>query len=287
MNIIYQCKYCNSTYTTKCGKSYHENRCLKNPSSDNYKNHNKERTCKKCGKLYTLNTQGSTNSFCSRSCANSRIRSNVTKQKIRESMYSYYKEHPKGVTREIKNCCICGKELCRKNTSGYCKNCIPQIREVSDETRLKLSMAGRRSAQVQKERRRSKIESMFFDKIKKIFPDAEPNKVVKDGWDTDIYLPGINLAIFWNGPCHYLPIYGEASLNQTMNRDKIKTNLFMKLGISIYVIKDLPDLYPKGVGRDTEKRTNYQLEKFVEFLHKKDILVNINNTTEQNDSKSD
>ena len=75
MDNIYKCKYCGKIHNTLHGNSYHENRCIKNPNSEQYKKLIKERICEKCGKVYTLkNLLGSTERFCSRSCANSRVR---------------------------------------------------------------------------------------------------------------------------------------------------------------------------------------------------------------------
>lgn len=269
MDNIYKCKYCGKIHNTLHGNSYHENRCIKNPNSEQYKKLIKERICEKCGKVYTLkNLLGSTERFCSKSCANSRVRTQESKEKTSKTLKEYYDLHPEKTP--VKNliqkfCVVCGKPLEKRNRSGYCKEHL-HLREVSEETRKKLSEAGKRSAQIQKNQRRSKIEALFFDKVKDIFKDAEPNKIIKDGWDADVFIPSLNLAIFWNGTCHYYPIYGEKSLNATQNRDKIKKELFENIGIKVYIIKDIDLEYPKEIRKHREKRVEFQLQKFLEYL---------------------
>lgn len=78
-----------------------------------------------------------------------------------------------------------------------------------------------------------------------------------------------SIAIFWNGPCHYYPIYGQKSLNQTQNRDKIKKSLFEKSGYSVYIIKDVDEVYPREIWKNRDKRTDVQLNLFLEFLGRK------------------
>lgn len=230
----YQCEYCRSFFSyTNIGR--HLQKCIQNPNSEKYKKQNKERICEKCGKTYTLAHElGSTERFCSIGCRNSRFFSEESKKKKAEATKNYWKKHP--------------------------------IRVCSDETREKLRQAGKKSAQIQKNSRRSKIEALFFEKIKKIFSDAEPNKVLVDGWDTDVFLPTEKIAIFWNGAVHYFPIYGQKNLNNVQNRDKIKKSLFENAGYKVYVIKDIEEVYPKEILKDRDKRTEFQLNLFLKSL---------------------
>lgn len=283
---IYQCEYCNS-FCNYANIGRHTQKCIKNPNSQKYKEQNEERICERCKCSYTLNKAGSTKRFCSRSCANVRDLSDETKLKIGKSVKNYLKETygsdyvepeppkpykpPKqpNLPRIYKYpelpkkfCSVCNKQIDGHNKSGYCR----EHYVVSDETRETLREAGKRSAHSQRERRRSKIEALFFEKIKNIFEDAEPNKILVDGWDTDIFLPTENIAIFWNGKCHYYPIFGQKSLNQTQNRDRIKKSLFEKAGYIVYIIKDVDEAYPKEIWKSRDKRTDVQLNRFLKFL---------------------
>jgi len=262
----YQCEYCKSSFSY-VNIRRHSQKCIQNPNLEKYKKQNKERTCEKCGKIYTLaSVPGSTERFCSIGCRNARVHSNETKFKMSESLKVFYKKHPtgKGGLPE-RFCIVCNKQIRKNNKSGYCKDCIRR-RPVSEETREKLREAGKHSAQAQKEQRRSKIEALFFEKIKKIFKDAESNKILVDGWDTDIFLPSEGIAIFWNGACHYYPIYGQKSLNQTQNRDRIKKSLFEDAEYKVYIIKDIDELYPKEILKNRDKRTDLQLSGFLDYL---------------------
>ena len=263
----YRCEYCKSSFNyMNIGR--HLQNCIQNPNSEKYKKQNKERTCEKCGKLYTLaSDSGSTERFCSKSCRNTRVHSNETRLKMSESLKLFYRAHP---TEKMKKperfCIICNKQISKINKSGYCKDCVRR-KPISEKIREKLREAGKHSAQVQKEQRRSKIEALFFEKIKKIFKDAESNKILVNGWDTDVFLPSEKIAIFWNGACHYYPIYGQKSLNQTQNRDRIKKSLFEDAGYKVYVIKDIDEVYPNEILKDIDKRTDFQLNIFLEYLN--------------------
>ncbi len=67
-----------------------------------------------------------------------------------------------------------------------------------------------------------------------------PNdKELLDGFEADIAIPSLDLAIEWNGPFHYIPIFGEARLNEIRNRDAIKLSIAQRKGINLIVIPDL------------------------------------------------
>lgn len=86
-------------------------------------------TCEKCGKVMT--TKYGSGIFCSRACANSRIHSIETKQKMSKSL----KGRPspfKGVIRghrvghrvSQKHCQGCQAEISSYNKTGFCRKCL-------------------------------------------------------------------------------------------------------------------------------------------------------------------
>lgn len=89
-----------------------------------------EHKCEHCGKIMT--EKFGSGRFCSKACANSRLHSEKTKEKIaestRQSMIKAWKEHSENWTtnRHInkKLCKICGKELAYVNTTGLCSHCL-------------------------------------------------------------------------------------------------------------------------------------------------------------------
>lgn len=100
---------------------------------------------------------------------------------------------------------------------------------------------------------RSKIEIKFGQELQKLFPDLEflfNSKI--EGYEIDIYIPSIKLAIEWNGKVHYQPIYGEEKLNNIQYRDYQKQLICQKLGIDLIVICDLTsrgDILEKSINK--------------------------------------
>jgi hypothetical protein len=89
---------------------------------------------------------------------------------------------------------------------------------------------------------RSKIETAFSKKLELLFPNLVflyNKKDIVPGYELDIYIESLNLAIEWNGAVHYFPIYGEEKLKQIQYRDYKKQLLCQKHGIDLVVICDL------------------------------------------------
>lgn len=126
MQKSYTCKYCNKEYKINQSRNGHQVHCPLNPKSKELqkkiiqtrKNNCKpiktkkvwvNKICTKCDQEYSVlitpyaNQKGLYAKHCSRSCANSRIHSIETKQKISKSLeYSYS-------NIEYRNCIICNK----------------------------------------------------------------------------------------------------------------------------------------------------------------------------------
>jgi very-short-patch-repair endonuclease len=85
--------------------------------------------CERCGKPVT--SKFGSGRFCSRACANARDHSDATKQKIRESLL-------KQPYLDLRFCNVCGKELNRRNSSGFCFECYKQ-QPKSEDAKLKQS----------------------------------------------------------------------------------------------------------------------------------------------------
>ena len=84
--------------------------------------------CEKCNTLVT--SKYGSGRFCSRACANSRVHSDETKQKIRKTLTKH---------TEITFCRLCGKQLGYRNSSGLCAKCFQQ-QPKSLESRTKQSV---------------------------------------------------------------------------------------------------------------------------------------------------
>ena len=74
-----------------------------------------------------------------------------------------------------------------------------------------------------------------------------------EGWDADVIIPSIKVAILWNGPWHYKQISKTSSLLQIQNRDKLKLAAILRCGYVAYVIKDMGRYNPKFVELEFRK----------------------------------
>lgn len=125
--------------------------------------------------------------------------------------------------------------------------CAQQSRYKSRKARFeslgkkRLSEMGRAGglASASKQMRRSKDEKQLFDFISNKWPNALHNHIITEGWDADIVIPNLQIAILWNGPWHYREMgHKNHSLLQVQTRDRIKTKKFEELGWTVKVFED-------------------------------------------------
>lgn len=69
---------------------------------------------------------------------------------------------------------------------------------------------------------------------------VKTNEKIFDGFDADIILPTLRIAIEWNGIFHYKKVKKGQRLKQKQARDKVKKSIITKkYGWGLYIIKDL------------------------------------------------
>lgn len=214
--------------------------------------------CECCNKEHNGN-YGS-GRFCSRKCA----RSFSTKAKRKEINEKVSKKL-KGTTRSKKLklvCKECGKEFIVKYSNRkqqtcsnacrhkfrYNKNNKKYLHNINSSKRGGIKSAKSRQL-------RSKNEIYFYKMCNKYFNRVEHNKNIFNGWDADIIIHDIKVAVLWNGKWHYKKITENHSVKQVQNRDKIKIKEIEKLGYTPYIIKDM--------GKYNKE---FVKEKFNEFL---------------------
>lgn len=95
--------------------------------------------------------------------------------------------------------------------------------------------AGQKSAT--KQIKRSKNEIELFNLLNEKY-NCLHNKPLFNGWDADIIIPSLKIAILWNGPWHYTNVMKGHSYSQTFNRDMIKLSEIQKKGYSYIIVKD-------------------------------------------------
>ena len=196
---------------------------------------------------------------------------NEIRQKLRcsKSTISYYcskLDNPrKDVSnRRFCNCKQCGKILNLKAskilTSGnFCSNsCSKSF--YNKTNREVLVEAGRKSAKIQSESKRSKNEKLFFNLCELYFDKVSSNERLFNGWDADVILNNEKIAVLWNGKWHYKKITKKHSVKQVQNRDKIKIKEILNLGYTPYIIKDMGKFDPIFVkNMFTEFLTEFKL----------------------------
>lgn len=76
-----------------------------------------------------------------------------------------------------------------------------------------------------------------------------------NGYEADIGIPELNLAIEWNGIVHYKPIYGQPKLNKIQQRDAEKQKIATSKNIELIIIPDLvsKECYVREVANDIIK----------------------------------
>lgn len=167
--------------------------------------------------------------FCNHSCSaeyNNKNRkiTNETKEKISKSVIKWHEQHNQGKRpkkekkrewRKERICVVCGKHYYHKNGVNTEKTCSKECSEyriknhkefLSIEAIEAMSKSGRKSILNQGENRRSKNEKYFCELCEKRFKDVKHNEPIFNGWDADIIIEDIKVAVLWNGKWHYQKI---------------------------------------------------------------------------------
>ena len=137
-----------------------------------------------------------------------------------------------------------------KRTKASCSWCGQSL--IREQSELKKSKSGRsfcnRSCAVsfnntqKRKSRRSKCEKLLFELLQHHFPSLDiiaNDKSTLDGYEADIAIPSLKLAIEWNGIVHFKPIYGQKKLDKIQDHDAAKQLVAEKKGINLIIVPDL------------------------------------------------
>ncbi len=136
----------------------------------------------------------------------------------------------------------------RNQVEVECANCGEMVkRDPSHFKKTKNSFCGSSCSatfnnKLKRKSRRSKIEAKFYNLIVKEFPDLNilsNDKTMLDGYEVDVAIPELKLAIEWNGIVHFKPIYGQTKLDNVQSRDADKLKIASNKDINLIVISDL------------------------------------------------
>jgi hypothetical protein len=175
--------------------------------------------------------------YCSRSCANTRVHSDETKLKLVKILNIV---RPLNITKDDNRICKnCSKNFYVKPSKEgvFCsKSCTSTWNNINLGIGRKAGLA---SVSIQSKNRRSKNETYFAELCKERFNEVKFNEPMFNGWDADVIIEDLKLAVLWNGKWHYEKITEKHSVEQVQNRDKIKLKEIAEKGYGSYVIKDM------------------------------------------------
>jgi hypothetical protein len=277
-----------------CGE-YTENKKYCSISCQN-KDQNEERTvkkfgekkmfdisCAKCGKeikvlerekLFPMKEKY----YCNRSCANARVHSEETKDKIsgtliKKFLFKIKEKHPKSKVITIRKkrirkqrvliekvCLYCGKTFfANKKRRKFCSISCSTTFSMRNGLTSKLGLLS-----AAKKYKRSKNEIYFSELCGGKFDNIKTNEPMFNGWDADVILMDFKIAVLWDGNWHHKKITKKHSLAAVQNRDKIKIKEIKNFGYEPYVIQDFVKYNRKFVEN--------KFEEFLAFLKQKDYL---------------
>jgi hypothetical protein len=108
--------------------------------------------------------------------------------------------------------------------------------------------------------KRSKNEKYFAELCKEQFGGVKTNEPMFNGWDADVIIKDLKVAILWNGRWHYEKIVKNHSVEQVQNRDKIKRKEIRDEGYIPYTIVDM--------GKHNKNLVERQFKLFLNTLTK-------------------
>lgn len=202
-----------------------------------------------------------TGRFCSSICAKSfsttekRLEIN---EKLSKSLKIFNSLNPTEEKEKINKICkYCNNEYYTLNyNQTYCSRlCSAKSKDHSSMGRL----GGLKSAKIQSENRRSRNEISFANLCMEHFGNVLTNVDMFNGWDADIIIPELKIAILWNGIWHHKKITKKHSVLQVQNRDKIKIKEIKSFGYKPYIIDDL--------GRNNPDFVNEKFQEFIKFIN--------------------
>jgi|688.fasta_scaffold237959_1 hypothetical protein len=219
-------------------------------------------TCSTCGNTETRNVHKNKKErkfYCSSKCAHSRIRNESVKDKISNSVKSYYDKVGRfeGLVIKCEGCQV--DFFTKKRTQRFCsRSCASKFNMSLDSRKERSRLRMMKTLESLSQKRRSKNEIMFFELCISEFSNVKHNESIFDGWDADVILMDEKVAVLWNGKWHYEKITERHSVSQVQNRDRLKMKAMTKIGWTPYVIKDM--------GRHNRTFVKTEFEKFKQWL---------------------
>jgi hypothetical protein len=191
---------------------------------------NIEKKCPTCNTKFLVAWTNRKQIHCSSKCVisrNGRLKTTITlEKKCKGCNKTFFVIDNKNTRRQI----FCGKSCAAKHNGR---------------------IGGLKSSTSQS--RRSKNEIYFGELCEKKFNKVLFNEPMFNGWDADVIIEELKLAISWNGKWHYEKIAEKHSVEQVQNRDKIREKEIIKSGYKHYVVKDMCKFNEEFVKKEFDK----------------------------------
>ena len=173
-------------------------------------------------------------------------------------------------------------------------------REMSDEQKEKISEeAKKRWDEISPEKKRSmqesagralrlaavegsKAEKSLKERLMEEGYDVELHKkdLIEGNFEIDLFLPELNTIIEIDGPQHFIPLFGESKLKETIKFDSIKNGLLIRKGFCVLRVKYMCKHISQSVERRLWEVVSGEIKKIEKKFppkHKRLIEVEINN----------
>ena len=160
-----------------------------------------------------------------------------------------------------KICKHCKQSFVKRSGQMYCdKKCLAKHQKVLFSTdpayRERCRQGGLASAALAI--KRSKNEILFAESCAKYF-NVLTNVRMFDGWDADVIIPSLKIAVHWDGIWHHRKVRPGQNLPLIQNRDRIKRKRIAAHGYVSYTINDMGGYKPLFVQE--------QVQKFLDFVY--------------------
>ncbi len=149
-------------------------------------------------------------------------------------------DYPRFCTRKCMN--IFKGKLIASVCVNCNKNVLKEKSKLSPNIFCSNSCSASYNNRFKRKSRRSRCEQLLCEMITASFPLLHlitNDKTALNGYEVDIYIPSLRLAIEWNGIVHFQPLYGEDKLETIQRRDSEKVQLAAANKINLIVIPDL------------------------------------------------
>ena len=167
-------------------------------------------------------------------------------------------KHDELKNRQVVKCSFCGKEKeiikSRIRDHNFCSKSHKQsfFNNINKDS---IKNWARKSLRIQGDNKRSKNEIYFSELCCNTFDNVDLNEPIFNGWNADVIIHELKIAVLWNGRWHYSEIV-KGKLQQIQKRDEIKLKEIKKSGFTPYIIKDM--------GKYNRKFVEEQFEIFIE-----------------------